>query len=83
MRFIKVTLNKRLMDEIKLGRYRHYKGDFYEVIGVAKHSETKEELVIYRSLKDRILWARPKGMFLEKIMLEGKETPRFTFVENQ
>ena len=68
------------MDEIKKGKYRHYKGNFYEVIGIAKNSETKEELVIYHSLKDNVLWARPKGMFLEKIIVDEKEILRFTFI---
>jgi len=80
MNIYKGYFKLNLMEGIKPGRYRHYKGDFYEVIGIAKHSETKEELVIYRSLKDKVLWARPKGMFLEKIIVDGKETPRFTFI---
>lgn len=82
MNIYKGYFKLNLMDEIKPGKYKHYKGDFYEVIYVARHSETKEELVIYRSLKDKFLWARPKGMFLEKIIIDGKETPRFTFIGN-
>jgi hypothetical protein len=51
---------------VKEGLYRHYKGKHYEVIGVAKHSETSEELVIYRPLYgERGLWARPLAMFIE------------------
>ncbi len=74
------------MEELRLGKYQHYKGHFYEVIGVARHSETLEELVVYRALyKDKEfgenpLWVRPKAMFMENIIIEGKEVPRFKFV---
>ena len=74
--------------EVKLGKYQHYKGKFYEVIGTARHSETLEELVIYRALYDseefgkNALWARPKKMFLESVTVDGKEVPRFRFVES-
>lgn len=76
------------MEDIKPGKYQHYKGKFYEVIGVARHSETLKELVIYRALYDleefgkNALWARPKRMFSEKVMVEGKEVPRFRLVES-
>jgi hypothetical protein len=64
--------------EIVPGRYRHYKGNLYEVLGVARHSETEEELVVYRALYgDRGLWVRPRGMFLETVIVEGQEVPRF------
>jgi len=70
------------MKKIRLGKYRHYKGKEYEVIGIAKHSETLEELVIYKKLyDDGRLWARPKEMFLEKINIEGKLIDRFLFIE--
>jgi hypothetical protein len=75
------------MEEIKPGRYQHYKGNFYEVIGVARHSETLGELVIYRALYDspefgkNALWARPKKMFLETVEVNGKKIPRFRRVE--
>jgi len=62
------------------GKYRHYKGQLYEVLGVVRHSETLEELVLYKALyKNRLgaLWVRPKEMFLETVRLEGKELPRF------
>lgn len=66
------------MDEPKAGRYRHYKGNEYEVIGVAKHSETLEELVVYRPLYgERGLWVRPRAMFLEKVEVDGRVVPRF------
>lgn len=68
------------------GRYRHYKGKLYEVIGLARHSETLEELVVYKALYDsaefgkNALWARPKGMFFDKIIIDGKEINRFDFL---
>lgn len=74
------------MEELKLGRYQHYKGNFYEVIGIARHTETGEELVIYRALYEskefgkNALWARPKKIFLETVVIEDKEVPRFKYV---
>jgi len=68
------------MTEIKTGKYRHYKGKEYRVIGIAKHSETLQELVVYKALYgDGELWARPKEMFLEKILIDGKEVFRFEY----
>ena len=64
-----------------LGRYRHYKGLDYEVIGVARHSETLEPLVVYRPLYNASgLWVRPHAMFFEEIEFEGRRQPRFAFV---
>jgi hypothetical protein len=71
---------------IKTGIYRHYKGNLYEVIGTARHSETFEILVLYKALyqsEGENLWVRPEKMFLEKVEVEGKVTPRFSFVENR
>ena len=64
---------------MKPGRYRHYKkGNEYEVIGVAKHSETEEIFVVYRALySERGLWIRPAAMFLETVVVEGLPRPRF------
>jgi hypothetical protein len=63
------------------GRYRHYKGQEYVVIGVARHSETEEELVVYRQdYGDRGLWVRPAAMFLETVNVDGAPAARFTFV---
>ncbi|TKB80928.1 MAG: DUF1653 domain-containing protein [Nitrospira sp.] len=63
---------------IHLGRYRHYKGKEYEVIGVATHSETEEAFVVYRALYgERGLWIRPKAMFLESVLVNGRSVPRF------
>ena len=63
-----------------MGKYRHYKGNFYEVIGIAQHSETFEELVVYRALYgDHLLWVRPNAMFLETVEKNGKKSPRFEY----
>jgi len=67
---------------IQPGRYRHYKGQDYEVLGTAKHSETEEEFVVYRALYgERGLWVRPAGMFLEMVEVEGKPVARFLHLE--
>ena len=64
-----------------LGRYRHYKGGEYEVIGVARHSETLEPLVVYRPLyNDSGWWLRPHAMFFGALTLNGAQQPRFTRV---
>ena len=69
------------MNTVKIGRYRHYKGDNYTVIGVARHSETEEELVVYhKEYDDHGLWVRPLGMFLETVEVEGRAVPRFQHV---
>ena len=68
---------------LKTGKYKHYKGKEYEVIGIARHSETLEELVVYRALyqnKGENLWVRPLKMFLEEVEIEGKKMPRFEFL---
>jgi len=60
------------------GKYRHYKGNDYEVIGVATHSETREPMVVYRPLYGEMgLWVRPLAMFMEEVTVEGKAVPRF------
>jgi hypothetical protein len=64
------------------GRYRHYKGNEYQVIGVARHSETEEEMVVYRCCYgDFSLWVRPLSMFLETVQLAGATVPRFTMID--
>lgn len=66
------------MANITLGRYRHYKGNDYTVLGVARHSETLEEFVVYRQeYGDRGLWVRPAAMFAETVVVDGKSVPRF------
>jgi hypothetical protein len=63
---------------IELGKYRHYKGNYYEVIGVVRHSETLEELVLYKQLYgEGGLWVRPLLMFTETVTIEGQNKPRF------
>ena len=69
------------MEEIKKGRYRHFKGNEYEVIGTAKHSETLEEYVVYKALYgDGGLWVRPASMWNETIERDGKTFKRFEFI---
>jgi cyclomaltodextrinase len=66
---------------LRLGRYRHFKGKEYEVIGLAKDSETLRELVVYRALYgERGLWVRPLEMFTETVERDGKRMPRFEYV---
>jgi hypothetical protein len=66
---------------VRTGRYRHYKGNDYEVIGIARHSETEEELVVYRKLYgDGSLWVRPLAMFMEDVTVDGLTVPRFEWV---
>jgi hypothetical protein len=67
---------------LKLGIYEHYKKKRYQVLGVALHSETLEELVIYKALYGKgIVWVRPINMFLEDIDIGGKKQPRFRFIK--
>ena len=70
------------MHSIRLGKYRHFKGGEYEVVGVAKHSETQEEMVVYRALYgDGGLWVRPASMWNETVERDGKTYQRFTYIE--
>jgi hypothetical protein len=67
--------------EIRPGRYRHYKGKEYIVLGVARHSETEEELVVYQQdYGDRGLWVRPAAMFLETVDVNASSRPRFAYL---
>jgi hypothetical protein len=66
--------------KLKLGKYRHFKGKEYEVVGLAKHSETLEEMVVYRALYGKKqIWVRPLKVFLEKVEIDGKKVPRFKY----
>ena len=73
--------------EIKLGKYKHFKGGIVEVIGVASHSETLEEFVVYKCLYkcrtngEGLLGVRSKDMFLENVSVNDKEVPRFEYIE--
>ena len=67
---------------VRPGVYRHYKGGLYRVLFLARHSETEEVLVVYQALYgERGYWVRPLGLFLEKVRVEGREVPRFAFLE--
>ena len=67
---------------IKPGKYRHYKGNMYEVLGVATHSEDESKLVVYRTLYGNYdLWVRPLEMFTESVEVDGQSILRFAFVE--
>lgn len=67
--------------EIKPGRYRHFKGGEYQVIGLAKHSETGEPMVVYRALYgEGGLWVRPEAMFLDTMERDGKNYKRFEYI---
>ena len=67
--------------DIKPGRYRHFKGKEYEVLFTARHSETEEEMVVYRTLYgDRSIWVRPASMWNETVEREGQSFKRFTYI---
>lgn len=69
-------------EQLKSGRYRHYKGPEYAVQGIATHSETGEQLVVYTPLYGSGgLWVRPLSMFLETVDHDGEKRPRFTYIE--
>lgn len=72
-----------LAQSLKPGIYEHYKGNQYRVLGVAHHSETHEELVIYQRVDDGGLWARPLEMFVENVEVNGVKRPRFRFMSEQ
>lgn len=70
---------------MKTGKYKHYKGNYYKVLGVAKHSETLEEMVVYEALYENAegkLWVRPLKMFIEEVEVNGRKVPRFEYIEN-
>ncbi len=74
------------MFDVKQGRYRHYKGKDYLLVGSARHSETLEEMVVYKPLYnskefgENSLWIRPKKMFFETVFVNGEEVPRFNYI---
>ena len=69
------------METVKCGRYRHFKGNEYRVLGIARHSETQEELVVYRALYGaQELWVRPAGMWHETVEWEDYRGPRFVYI---
>ena len=80
-------MNKKTETKIQTGKYRHYKGGIVEVLGVAHHSETLEEFVLYRALYEcrdcgiGSVWVRPLKMFFENVVVDGKAKPRFEYLE--
>lgn len=75
------THQREIKTMIIAGRYRHYKGKDYLVLGSARHTETEEEFIVYRALYgEHGLWVRPKAMFLDHVIIDGKQVPRFTFL---
>jgi cyclomaltodextrinase len=69
--------------QLKPGKYKHYKGKQYQVIGIARHSETLEELVVYKALyqpEGKNLWVRPFKMFMEDVEIDDKKMPRFEYL---
>ncbi len=76
------------MSKIQAGLYEHFKGKKYEVLGTARHSETLEEMVIYKALykgdfPEGSLWVRPLAMFQENVTVDGKQVPRFRKILNE
>lgn len=72
------------MAELKIGRYRHFKGMEYEVLCLAKDSETTEDMVVYRALYgEGTVWVRPLTMFLETVTRNGQCMPRFTYIDKE
>lgn len=70
------------LPELPPGRYRHHKGDDYEVVAVARHSETLEPVVVYKALYgDGGLWVRPYAMFCEHVLIDGRPVRRFSPIE--
>ena len=70
------------MDEIKIGRYRHFKGNEYEVLYVARHSETLEPMAVYRALYDEHgVWVRPASMWNETVVRDGHQYQRFEYID--
>ena len=72
---------KEIIMELKPGRYRHFKGNEYELLGIARHSETMEEMVVYRALYGaQGLWVRPAAMWTEQVDRDGYHGPRFIYI---
>ena len=75
--------NKQVQKTIKFGKYRHYKGKEYAVLALAKHSETGEKMVVYKQLyDDGAIWVRPAAMFTEYVDCNGRQVPRFEYIDN-
>ena len=71
------------MEQLKSGKYRHFKGNYYQLLGVATHSETMEPMVVYRALYgEGGLWVRPAAMWTETVEKDGYSGPRFQYVKD-
>ncbi len=86
MRYLRFLYDKNgkksMKNKIKIGKYRHYKGGMYEVIAIAHHSETLEDMVVYRALYGNFdVWVRPASMWFEKVTKDNKTVTRFKFVD--
>lgn len=68
-------------EKIRPGRYLHFKGGEYAVIGIARHSETQEDLVLYTHAESQEYWVRPVAMFTEEVEVDGTRVPRFRSLE--
>ena len=80
MRDKRIAIRTKNMEEIRPGRYRHFKGNEYEVICMARHSETEELMVVYKALYgDGQIWVRPASMWNETVLKDGEEVNRFTY----
>ena len=78
-----IAENKDSQTEFRRGQYRHFKGNLYEVIGIVRHSETQEQMVLYRALYgEGGLWVRPYHMFFDFIEREGRRLKRFEYIEH-
>lgn len=72
-----------MLDTIKLGKYKHFKGQEYEVVAIAKHSETLEKMVVYKALYgDNEIWVRPLSLWTENVTRDGKTFRRFEKIED-
>ena len=71
---------KEITRQIRAGKYRHFKGAEVKVLSEARHSETQEKMVVYKHLDTGEIWIRPKKMFLEKVVIDGKRVPRFEHI---
>lgn len=79
-----IILGGSTMQSILPGMYRHYKGNHYQVLYLAKHSETLEDMVVYQALYgERGIWVRPASMWNETVDYQGKQVKRFTYIETE
>ena len=71
----------QVMQEITVGKiYKHYKGNVYKIIALGKHSETEEDMIVYQNVEKRDIWVRPKSMWNEEVLVDGKRVLRFCLI---